>query len=495
MISTTYVVDEEKKILGHNTDMMEFKSEEDTITGYLATRGTDKNNDRFTEEALKSFAEQIRKDVELIKVKYQDFDEEALDEVKQYDGSMGNIDHNNHPKVFPIGDIRTVPAFRIKSVAYDGFGVKVKAKLATNAHPPDISDAIKTAVKEDFLNAMSVEFIVKEAEKNADGVRVIKSAIVNGAAMTGRPIQPRAKLTDFDIKSFVKADTMSAKNVASVKFKGTREGKLDESRIDKEENNLSDHYLFGEGENKEDYSYPVVDADMYLRRGNVEAAYQLGARDVSESELESKLKKLNEQFENPPIEFEEEKSETIKDLDVGEVAALIAEKHNTSQEDVIDAISDVKGVDLKSNVTTEDDNMSEDKEPKKPEQKSEPEDEGEDEALKEEMAEIKSAVENLKEENEKLKEENEELKAKIEDREEIKAVKNGIEEIKEEVKGLEPEDQPKEQKDPEDPDEDEEVKARLQKVAEVVGKDHVLEKKGIWADKLDIDEDEVENYV
>lgn len=92
--------------------------------------------------------------------------------------------------------------------------------------------------------------------------------------------------------------------VAGVTFQGTRDGKLTEGDIDSDD--FESHYLFP-GDTKSDSSYPVVDADDYLRRGNVESAYSVGARGgVSEDELKKKLKKLNKQFDNPPIDFEDE---------------------------------------------------------------------------------------------------------------------------------------------------------------------------------------------
>lgn len=94
------------------------------------------------------------------------------------------------------------------------------------------------------------------------------------------------------------------KTVASVRFRGVRDGKLDKSEIDAEEHTLDDHYLFGDGSDKEDYSYPVVDADGYLRRSNVESAHSLGARGVPENELNSKLRKLNDEFDSPPVDPE-----------------------------------------------------------------------------------------------------------------------------------------------------------------------------------------------
>jgi hypothetical protein len=101
------------------------------------------------------------------------------------------------------------------------------------------------------------------------------------------------------------------KTVAGVSFQGTREGKLDESEID---DNFSDHALYGEGENKSDYSYWVVDAEGFLRKGNVESAWELGCRGQcpSDDEHDSNLMDLAQEFDDPP-EFaqEDSMSETI----------------------------------------------------------------------------------------------------------------------------------------------------------------------------------------
>lgn len=93
------------------------------------------------------------------------------------------------------------------------------------------------------------------------------------------------------------------KSVAGVTFTGTATGKLEESEIPNDD--FESHYLF-DADTKSDSSYPVVDGDGNLRRGNVESAFELGARGgVSESELHSKLEALNDEFENPPIDSEE----------------------------------------------------------------------------------------------------------------------------------------------------------------------------------------------
>lgn len=102
-----------------------------------------------------------------------------------------------------------------------------------------------------------------------------------------------------------------SKTVAGVSFQGTRDGKLDESEID---DNYGDHALYGEGENKEDYSYWVVDADGFLRKGNVKSAWELGCRGQcpGDEQHDENLMELAQEFENPP-EFAQEEQDTNSD--------------------------------------------------------------------------------------------------------------------------------------------------------------------------------------
>lgn len=112
------------------------------------------------------------------------------------------------------------------------------------------------------------------------------------------------------------------KSVAGVSFAGTESGKLDRDEIDKDDHTLSDHYLFGSGDDKADFSYPVVDANGNLRKGNVESAYEVGAsgEGVTESELHSKLRKLNKEWSegNRPIAPKKLSSNTDDPVDSGE---------------------------------------------------------------------------------------------------------------------------------------------------------------------------------
>jgi len=152
------------------------------------------------------------------------------------------------------------------------------------------------------------------------------------------------------MRSMTNVDAMSAnadgdvaelKSVAGVTFDGTSDGKLDESAIPNDD--YEQHYLFPE-DTKSDSSYPVVDGDGNLRKGNVAAAHQLGARGgVSDSELEEKLMALNEEWPEGerPIEMEsDEDSEensaantSAESDDAGSTIGDVAESESPKDDD------------------------------------------------------------------------------------------------------------------------------------------------------------------
>lgn len=104
-----------------------------------------------------------------------------------------------------------------------------------------------------------------------------------------------ARLSAADIE----ATLNGYQSTSGVRYRGTRDGKLDESALPSDD--FEGHYLF-DGDTKSASSYPVVDADGYLRRGNVAAAYSVGPRgDVTRDSLYDKLRPLNEAFLTPPI--------------------------------------------------------------------------------------------------------------------------------------------------------------------------------------------------
>lgn len=86
---------------------------------------------------------------------------------------------------------------------------------------------------------------------------------------------------------------------SAIDFDGTKGGELDESEIPTE--GFESHYVFA-GETKTDSSFPLVDADGSLRRGNVESAFNLRGHAQDESKLLDVLRSVNSEFENPPID-------------------------------------------------------------------------------------------------------------------------------------------------------------------------------------------------
>jgi hypothetical protein len=89
------------------------------------------------------------------------------------------------------------------------------------------------------------------------------------------------------------------KEVAGVSFEDTDEGELDESEIPNDD--YESHYLYP-ADTKSESSYPVVDADGVLRKGNVDAAHQLGCRGRCDSDdrHDERLMALAGEFDTPP---------------------------------------------------------------------------------------------------------------------------------------------------------------------------------------------------
>jgi len=97
--------------------------------------------------------------------------------------------------------------------------------------------------------------------------------------------------------------------VAGVTFEDTRAGELDEARIPTE--GFAPHYMYP-GEMKTESSYPVVDADGFLRRGNVVAAHRVGCRGPCNDpeEHDRRTMRLARRFDTVPEFAREEESES-----------------------------------------------------------------------------------------------------------------------------------------------------------------------------------------
>jgi hypothetical protein len=102
------------------------------------------------------------------------------------------------------------------------------------------------------------------------------------------------------------------KTVAGVEFDGTATGDLDESDIPSD--GYEGHYLYP-GDTKSESSYPVVDAEGNLRKGNVDAAWQLGARGgIDADDHDAKLLDLAAEFDTPPEWAESESMADVSDV-------------------------------------------------------------------------------------------------------------------------------------------------------------------------------------
>jgi hypothetical protein len=629
---------------------MQYKAETETITGLVATTGVDKVNDAFTKAALKGMAEQLKEDVKTVDAFFMESDVDPSD----FDGTTGNVDHNNDPAAAALGqgDPRIVPAFKLVAAEYvedplPGVqaGVRVKARLNTDGNPDDVAEAIRNSIKNNFVDSMSVEYVpvdTQKVERDGQTVRLIKEAKVRGSAITSRPVNPRAKLTDVNLKSLVqnkveyafdvgqtvswdsaggrtqgtvrdrtkdacfdneidgdvkvcgtedepaylievdndegtmvghkqvalsstqkslgiKQETLeeldlvppstaqenaqqaldwrdeypdeiegmtrvgwnrarqlasgselspadiadgtdgmanwwarhednfelddefegepwkdagyvaglgwggtvgknwamrmkdkieeirssksthreSKKTVAGVTFSGTKEGTLDESRIPNDD--YRSHYLFDE-DTKSESSYPVVDADGFLRRGNVDAAHQLGARGgVSEDELDQKLRALNNEFDNPPIDFDDEKNVMGDNPD-----------NEVTQDDLKELKSDFE--------------------------------------LKTE--ELESTIDDLQSKNEELQKKNDELSEKLEDYKSLESVSEDVDELKSQLEDLEKETEPIRNKT--GTQYESELEQYVAKTLDLANADYVRDNKEQIASDQDVSVDQVE---
>lgn len=95
----------------------------------------------------------------------------------------------------------------------------------------------------------------------------------------------------------------SLASLEHLQYDGTSGGKLEESSIPSD--GYKSHYLFP-GDTKSDSSFPVVDADGNLRRGNVESAWKLRSdAPVGEEEIADMLRTLAKKFDDPPVTEED----------------------------------------------------------------------------------------------------------------------------------------------------------------------------------------------
>lgn len=349
-----YVIDEEEVVLVSTVGGAEYKAEQETITGYVATNGTDKVNDRFTKDALKDIARQIKADIETVDAYFSNIDEDKLEELEQYDSTVGNANHNNNPlfERMGLGDPRIVPAFKIVDAKYveespvSGIssGVKITAELNTKGNPDDVSTAIRESIKGGFVDSLSIEYKAKETETrviNGETIRLLKSVIVNGAGVTGRPANEEAKLTNFSLKSLLGDDTdnnaMGDNDPDRVTQDDLEEVKSDfEGRIDDlEEKNESLH------EENNELKAKLEDLETLEEvKGDIDDLRDdLG--DVK-NDVEPLKKKGSSKFDS---ELEEYLVKTVEHASPGHVQehkSMIAQDHGVSEETVEETLESIK---------------------------------------------------------------------------------------------------------------------------------------------------------
>lgn len=144
------------------------------------------------------------------------------------------------------------------------------------------------------------------AEGASDGASIEPAPASTAAAMSADALAEAlsAAFETDEADEVDEADTAEAlASFSHLEYDGTKGGKLDESAIP--DDSYKSHYLFP-ADTKSDSSFPVVDADGNLRRGNVDAAWDLrGQAPVSKEEIERVLVRLASKFDNPPVTKED----------------------------------------------------------------------------------------------------------------------------------------------------------------------------------------------
>lgn len=425
------VIDEDEGVIEQTCPGLEIKSHggNDFIEGYVATKGVDSSRDMFSEKALEQIAEDINQGGGIAKVLFPspEMIQQAAAKAAEDDPTKnGNVDHYNSSR---RGDPRVVSAFALTEAQFDGFGVKVKARLMNEAIPDETVDEIKNAVNQGLLDAFSVEWVTMSfTQREVEGktVRVIEEAKFRGAALTGRPVNQRAKITEAELKSLageekaqhVTIQTPSYQNVSS---EAAWSGRPSEEDFP-DDFDANEIFLARFGDNFSENSLPVVkmvNGEPTLVLDGLRSAHTMASRvdGLSDDEVErvrSKAESLAQEEFDTDISNEEKSENNItgdtmpddEPQDNGE-----SDGEETDAQDQTEEKSDVE------------------------EFKSELED------VRDTVEEVKSEREELQERVEELEDENEELKSDLEDYQELEELKSDISEVRDELKSLEPEDE------------------------------------------------------
>jgi len=308
------------------SEVNEAGQEVDVIKGFLATTMVDSQNDQFTKAALEDMASQINEDAG----KTIDTVFPGADKVEE--SQMGNREHENHP-AFPFSDTRVVPSFKLTKADVrelpdsigKGYGLHVTGELNSDGLPADNVSAIKNSLRNGYLHSFSIEFMaqkVRDVVKGGKVVRVIEQALQKGAALTARPVNKTAKLTDAMIKSeMVEYIDETNTTGGTMPEQETQETKNDEVQTEEEVENPQEEENVEQVEDgqEEAKSDEAVDEPEQEESGEEEAAEEEEGEEEAKSlrdeidEIKSKVSHVREENDELKEKNEELKSQ-IEDL-------------------------------------------------------------------------------------------------------------------------------------------------------------------------------------
>ena len=258
--NTIAIANEEKGTLVAQTDHKGGISLKNTaedadsiIEGYAATTHKDEANDVFDKKALENMAEKINRDSETsVDVVFPEID--GMEE-----SQIGNINHNNNPaaeRMIGAGDTRTVPVFRVEMAEVhllnDGeHGLFVRGSMLPL--PDNVDEAVKGQIREGALHSFSIEFNpinVNFEVVDDEPIRRILDAEPQGVALTGRPMNTEANITDADLKNIMAngADQDEKTNVKTEDTTMTDNEQPDEGNEPEPEDNPEPEPEEGDGE-------------------------------------------------------------------------------------------------------------------------------------------------------------------------------------------------------------------------------------------------------
>lgn len=230
-------------------------------------------------------------------------------------------------------------------------------------------------------------------ERDEDGAAILHGFEFDGMAVVEDGASPSNHSSAGSAADNPALAALSAGDIAAslasygVEYSGTAGGELDESELPSD--GFESHYLI-DGSTKSDSSFPVVDASGDLRRGNVASAWSLRGHAPDESALRSTLLDLNDAFDSPPIETDDEQAENA--------AASTPAGDDSPNGGSEESLAGETDADNDSSDTMTDDNSGE-----------------QYEELAAKLAERDDRVEELQEQVEALNDENAELASRVEE--------------------------------------------------------------------------------